>query len=148
MEKTFWFDMDGTIANLYGVPNWLDKLVAEDVSPYLEAEPMLNMSALARYLNKVQKLGYRIGIISWLSKTPSKHYDTSVTRAKKKWLNKHLTSVSWDSIIILNYGVSKYLCRINKDDILFDDEIKNREEWGINAYEPNQIMEVLKAVTA
>ena len=31
------FDMDGTIANLYGVENWLAYLVAEDVKPYKEA---------------------------------------------------------------------------------------------------------------
>ena len=32
--RTIWFDMDGTIANLYGVDNWLDKLHASDASPY------------------------------------------------------------------------------------------------------------------
>lgn len=31
------FDMDGTIADLYGVENWLDYLIAEDVKPYAEA---------------------------------------------------------------------------------------------------------------
>ena len=32
--KMICFDMDGTIADLYAVPNWLDKLRAEDASPY------------------------------------------------------------------------------------------------------------------
>ena len=62
--RTIWFDMDGTIANLYGVENWLPKLQAHDVTPYVEAEVMLNMSQLARLLNSVQKLGYKLGIIS------------------------------------------------------------------------------------
>ena len=44
------FDMDGTIADLYGVENWLDNLIAENVKPYAEAKPMLNLSALARKL--------------------------------------------------------------------------------------------------
>lgn len=33
MEKKIWFDMDGTIANLYGDPNWLEKIRAYDASP-------------------------------------------------------------------------------------------------------------------
>ena len=58
------FDMDGTIANLYGVENWLEYLIAEDVKPYAEAEVMLNMNSLARLLNKLQKQGNEIVIIS------------------------------------------------------------------------------------
>ena len=38
--RTIWFDMDGTIANLYGVENWLPKLRAHDASPYADAEVM------------------------------------------------------------------------------------------------------------
>ena len=35
--KQIWFDMDGTLADLYGVENWLEKLRASDPSPYAEA---------------------------------------------------------------------------------------------------------------
>ena len=31
---TFYVDMDGTIANLYGVENWLEYLINEDAFPY------------------------------------------------------------------------------------------------------------------
>ena len=41
------FDMDGTIADLYAVDNWLAKLRAEDETPYAEAAPMWDMTALA-----------------------------------------------------------------------------------------------------
>ena len=37
------FDMDGTIADLYGVDDWLTKLRNEDISPYLECEPLVPM---------------------------------------------------------------------------------------------------------
>ena len=53
------FDMDGTIANLYAVEGWLPMLRANDPTPYIEAEPMLNMSALARLLHKAQGLDMR-----------------------------------------------------------------------------------------
>ena len=30
MKKEIWLDMDGTIADLYGVENWLEYIKAED----------------------------------------------------------------------------------------------------------------------
>ena len=70
-----WFDMDGTIANLYGVDGWLDMLIANDPTPYAVAKPMLNMSLLARYLNKAIAQGHEVGVISWLSKNSNAEYD-------------------------------------------------------------------------
>ena len=70
MEKAIYFDMDGTIANLYGVDGWLDMLRAYNPAPYERAKVMVNMSQLARVLNKLQKQGWHIGIVSWLSKCP------------------------------------------------------------------------------
>ena len=64
-EKIINFDMDGTIADLYGVDGWLDDLINGNTRPYDIAKPLLNMSALARVLNKLQRLGYKINIISW-----------------------------------------------------------------------------------
>ena len=46
-----WFDMDGTIANLYAVENWLADLRAERTRPYDMAQPMVNFSLFARLLN-------------------------------------------------------------------------------------------------
>ena len=144
MKKTIFFDMDGTIANLYAVDNWLDKLRSYDASPYVDAAPMQNMSLLARFLNKLQRKGYKLGIISWLSKEPTPDYDLQVIHAKEEWLNKHLTSVSWDVKFFVPYGTPKSLFLNNEEDILFDDEARNRTEWSGMAYEPSQIMEVLK----
>ena len=144
MKKTIFFDMDGTIANLYAVDNWLDKLRSYDASPYVDAAPMQNMSLLARVLNKLQRKGYKLGIISWLSKEPTPDYDLQVIHAKEEWLNKHLTSVSWDVKFFVPYGTPKSLFLNNEEDILFDDEARNRTEWSGMAYEPSQIMEVLK----
>lgn len=146
MMKTIWFDMDGTLGNLYAVEGWLSMLRAYDPTPYAEAGVMLNMSLLARYLNRLQEAGYQIGIISWLSKCPTPEYDEAVTAAKLVWLKKHLRSVSWDAIRIVAYGTPKSSFMENENDILFDDEAPNREEWKGEAYEPNQILEVLKGL--
>lgn len=142
MKKEIWFDMDGTIANLYAVEGWLDYLINEDVFPYAEAAVMLNFSLLARLLNKLQADGWKIGIISWTSKKGSEEYNLAVELVKRTWLAKHLPSVEWDEIRIVRYGTNKYIeCG---GGILFDDEESNREAWQDEAYDPSQILEILK----
>ncbi len=144
---TIWFDMDGTIANLYGVDGWLDMLRAYDPKPYAEAEVMLNMSVLARYLHKAQRAGISIGIISWLSRSSTPEYDEAVEETKLGWLAEHLPSVDWDEINIVDYGTDKSIFMNSDEDILFDDEPKNRENWDGLAFTPDEIMEVLKGLT-
>lgn len=146
MTKAIYFDMDGTIADLYGVENWLPMLRAEDESPYLMAEPLLRLSALAKILNNLQKKGYIIGIISWLSKNSSENYDEKVTRAKIKWLKSHLKSVNFDEISIVPYGTPKENCVKFPKGILFDDELKNRENWKGQAFDETRIFEILKTL--
>ena len=119
------FDMDGTIANLYGVENWLEMLINKDETPYEKAEVLVNMNSLARVLNKLQSKGYEIGIISWLAKNSNNDYDKRVTSAKRRWLAKHLHSVKFD---------------------FFDDEAHNREEWTGVAYDVHNIIEVLRSL--
>ena len=144
MKVTIYFDMDGTIADLYSVDGWLEMLQAKDSLPYQIAEVMMNMSLLARYLNKLQRLGYKLGVISWLSKANDPEYNEAVTDAKLNWLEQHLPSVHWDEINIVSYGTPKQNFMTNEDDILFDDETPNRANWYGNAYSPDQILTVLK----
>jgi len=139
---TIWFDMDGTIADLYGVDGWLEDIINQNPRPYIEAKPLLNLSLLARRLNKLQKKGYKIGIISWLSKKDDIDYSVIVTKAKKKWLKKHLPSVKWDSVNIVKYGMNKW--EVCGNGILFDDEEQNRFNWKNDSYEPKEILKILK----
>lgn len=141
-----YFDMDGTIADLYAVENWLPKLRASDASPYEEAEVMLNMSILARYLNKLQKLGYQIGIISWTSKGGTERYNRAVEVAKLNWLHDHLRSVSFDEIYIVEYGTPKEQYAKSEKDILFDDNEEIRQDWTGKAYEPSEILSILSGL--
>lgn len=140
------FDMDGTIANLYGIENWLEMLHSFDETPYKLAETLVNMNSLARVLNRLQRNGYEIGIISWLAKNSNAEYDEKVTTAKKEWLAKHLKSVHFDFIKIVAYGTDKNIVATTSADILFDDEEKNRENWNGIAYDVNNIIETLKGL--
>ena len=146
MKITINFDMDGTIADLYGMKNWLECLNNEDTTPYEIAKPLLRFATLARVLNNLQKRGYNIAIISWLSKNGSAEYNEAVTEAKLEWLAKHLPSVNWDEITIIPYGTPKENYCYNENDILFDDEMKNRANWLGKAYDVNNIIEVLKTL--
>jgi hypothetical protein len=146
MMKTIWWDMDGTIADLYSVENWLPKLRAEDPTPYAEAKVLWNMSQLARLMNMVQRMGYRLGIISWTSRSCSDSYAKAIAKAKLDWLKEHLASVKFDEICIVSYGTPKSEFMDTDEDILFDDEEQNRDLWLGHAYEPDMMIKVLKAL--
>lgn len=143
MNKIINFDLDGTIADLYGVANWLDYLERSDPYPYVTAKPLVNMSAFAKVLNRLRREGWTINIISWLSKISTPEYDKMVTTAKKKWLGKHLKSVKFDNIYIVPYGTPKYTL---SNGILFDDEIGNRTAWRGKAYDVDNIIGVLRTL--
>ena len=146
MARTIFFDMDGTIADLYGVENWLDFLIASDSLPYEIAKPLIRLSSLARILHRLQDEGYRVGIISWLSKNSTPEYDEKVTEAKKNWLKTHLPSVEFDEINIVPYGTAKELFAKTEKDILFDDEEKNRQNWTGEAFGVENILEILRGL--
>ncbi len=149
MERTpitIHFDMDGTIADLYGYPNWLEQLEARNTAPYFYARPMLNLAPLARKLNSLQKQGYRLSIISWTSKSGDDLYNLAVEIAKGLWLRDHLPSVNWDEIHIVPYGTPKEQFCGSPLDILFDDEERNRKNWTGRAYDVQNILEILKEI--
>lgn len=143
MRKEIWFDMDGTIADLYGVEGWLEMLIAGDPTPYEIARPLVNLQALARVLNRLQRNGYTINIVSWLSKNGTDEYNAKVTTAKIEWLDTHLHSVKFNRIDILTYGTPK---QVGRHGILFDDEERNRDNWNDLAYDVHNIIEVLKTL--
>ena len=144
--NAIYFDMDGTIANLYGNPNWLTMLRSYDPTPYATATPLVNMNSLARKLNALRKAGWHIGIVSWLSKESTTEYDMAVTEAKKRWLDKHLHSVKWDEIVIVPYGTPKQNIVNYPLGILFDDEERNRKEWTGTAYDVDEILATLRSL--
>lgn len=143
-----YLDLDGTVIDFYGVPNWLECLEAQDSTPYRVAKPLVNLSTLARYLNRLQARGYHIGIISWLSKSGTDKFNAEVAAIKRDWLAKHLPSVQWDEIHIVPYGVPKSNCATCSNAILFDDEQRNLNEWTANthnmAYNADLLMEILR----
>ena len=145
---TIYFDMDGTIADLYSVNDWLARLRSNDPSPYIKANPMVNMRLLALRLNRLQRIyGYKLGIVSWLSMGSNSYYDELVRLYKRKWLQKHLQSVQWDEIHLVKYGTPKHLVVHDRSGILFDDNHEVRQKWKGEAHDETQILEILRQLT-
>lgn len=131
MAKMICFDMDGTIADLYSVPNWLDKLRAEDSSPYSDAAPMWDMEELRKILLLLTGEGWEVRVISWLSKDSSASYKDRVRKAKLEWLSKY--GFPYRRCHLVAYGTTKADCvrRWASPAILIDDNEKVRNGWHL-----------------
>ena len=149
MNKTIVFDMDGTIADLYGVEDWLSALRNEDVRPYVEAKPMYNMLVLNELLKILKDCGWKVVVTTWLSKGSSKAYDALVREAKIEWLARY--DFPYDEIHLVKYGTTKANCtrHIGGFQVLVDDNEQVRKGWNlgdtINANENiiNALIELL-----
>ena len=144
-ERWIYLDMDGTFVDFYGVEGWLNHLQTESVYPYKVAPALVNLNSLAKTLHKLQRNGYKVGIISWTSRGGSQSYIDAITETKRKWLKRHLRSVVFDEIHIIPYGKPKSSCRHATASYLFDDEERNREEWGADtAYDVKDLLKELR----
>jgi hypothetical protein len=133
MNKILVFDMDGTIANLYGVENWLADLRSFNPRPYIIAEPMYDMEMLRMLLETLKEYGWTIVVTSWLSKESTKAYDKEVRKAKLEWLEKY--QFPFDEIHLVKYGTTKANCtrKLGGYQILVDDNETVRNGWNLGS---------------
>ena len=129
--KVLVFDMDGTIADLYGVQGWLEDLRNENPRPYEMAKPMYDMETLGYILEILKNQGWKIVVTSWLSKESTKEYDEMVRRAKREWLARYQFPV--DEIHLVKYGTTKANCtrKLGGYQILVDDNETVRKGWTL-----------------
>ena len=130
MKKYLVFDMDGTIADLYSVENWLNDLRAYNARPYEVALPLCNMPDMIRLLDVFKENGWGVVVTSWSSKESCPLYDWAVEKAKVEWLRKY--GFPADEIYVVPYGVSKtsVTAHLGGYQILIDDNEEVRAEWG------------------
>ena len=150
--KILVWDMDGTLADLYGVENWLPMLQAYDPTPYQVAKPLCDMEELARLIRLAQAKGIENRVVTWLSKDSTPEYDKRVRNAKREWLKEN--GFPYDHFHGVKYGatkadsVRKYLGE-DESAILFDDNAKVRAGWNLGmAVNPTacDILEVLRSL--
>ena len=131
MAKVLVFDMDGTIADLYGVKGWLEDLRAYNPRPYVKAKPLYDMDTLNGILNALKEQGWTIAVTTWLAKDSTKAYDDEVRKAKLDWLEKY--NFPYDEIHLVKYGTTKANCtrKLGLGQILVDDNEKVRKGWKL-----------------
>ena len=128
------WDMDGTMADLYGVNGWLEMLREENPLPYEIAKPMWDMKRLAEILNGLRAVGVEQRIVTWLSMESSEQYKVETRNAKREWLDRF--DFPYDHFHGVQYGatkadsVRKFLAE-DESAILIDDNFKVRNGWHL-----------------
>lgn len=130
MKKTIlYLDMDGTIANLYGLDNWLERLLNEDKTVFIDCEPLITEKQLLT-LYPLEK--YDIRILSMTPKNATQAYCESVREQKNVWLDKYFPRLQ--KRLYMAYGYNKNL-KNSKNAMLIDDNDKIRANYkGIALY--------------
>lgn len=150
--KMLVFDMDGTIADLYGQPNWLEMLRSENPTPYIKAEPMWDMMVLAETLTEFRNRGGIVAVVTWLAKGSSEPYKALTRTAKLEWLER--MGFPYDRFHGVQYGATKAnsvreCLREGETAILFDDSEQVRKGWHLGtAIDPTaeNIIEYIKGL--
>lgn len=123
-------DMDGVLAGLYDVPNWLESIRNEDTTPYEVATPLCDVDALARVLKLARSEGHTVEVVSWNCKGDiSPEYRRKVRREKVNWLKRYGLLQEVDAVHVVKHGTPKSKVASGQG-VLFDDETANREEWS------------------
>lgn len=128
------WDMDGTMADLYGVDGWLEMLENENPLPYEIAKPMWDMERLANIIRGLQAIGVEQRIVTWLSMDSSEEYKTETRRAKREWLEQF--DFPYDHFHGVQFGATKAdsVRKFLADDetaILIDDSARVRKGWHL-----------------
>lgn len=137
------WDMDGTMADLYGVDGWLEMLESENPLPYEIAKPLWDMERLANIIRGLQAIGIEQRIVTWLSMDSSEEYKREVRTAKREWL-EHF-DFPFDHFHGVQYGATKAdsVRKFLADDetaILIDDSAKVRKGWHLGeTVDPTEI---------
>lgn len=129
-RKTVYLDMDGTIADLYGIENWLQRLQSSDETIFKEAKPIIEEELLYELFPSSL---YDIKILSMTPKDCSKEYAENVKKQKDFWLDKFFPSLK--NRIYKEYSYNKNL-KNSKNAILIDDNEKIRDNFKGMALDP------------
>ena len=146
--KAIYFDLDGTIANLYNYPDWLPLLRAEDTKPYEECGVLVDIEQLREVLDGFIAAGIKIGVISWGAMGGSREYCRRTRKAKIDWCEKYFPNV-FTEYHVVKYGTPKHHVRKEKDSILVDDNAEVRKAWkGETVDATKNIIPLLKRLAA
>ena len=119
-------DLDGTLANLYGRKDWLEKL-REEKPIYEELEPLVDMEELNLIAEKLIAVGVEFCVVTWLSMGASEIYELITSMEKYRWCKKHIPFIT--EFECQPYGTPKQTNYRNTKCILIDDNVEIRESF-------------------
>lgn len=131
MSKKIFFDLDGTLYNLYEIDNWLDSLQYEDATVFERGD---FIGDYERFMNVVKELlakGFTFGVISWLPMYATPEFEAECAKVKETWVKKYLPFV--DEMTFQRYGTPKQnaIQRKAQTMYLLDDSKEVGRVWAI-----------------
>ena len=126
MKLKILFDLDGTIADLYGHNDWLERLQAE-VPIYEELEPLVDMVKLTTIAKKLIEKGVEFGVVTWLAMGASEEYEFITSMEKYRWCKKYIPFIT--EFECQPYGTPKQTNYRNRQCILIDDNAEVRASF-------------------
>ena len=127
-NATIYFDLDGTIADLYGFNDWLTYLQNEQTIPYAKAELLVDGEQFRNFLAAGRAAGVLFGVISWGAKNASKDYQKAIRSVKIDWLKKNNLLGYFGELHIVKHGTPKNRVAKNRTGVLIDDEL---QRWNV-----------------
>lgn len=136
MTKVF-FDLDGTLFNLYGKENWLEMLREENPDAF-DWVGMVNNGFMPEFnyedlvgicLDLIEDFGVEFNVITWLPMYATSEYEKQCAKIKEKWIRKFLPFVK--DVCCQSYGTPKQLGikSRSKEMILIDDNLEVCKIW-------------------
>ena len=131
-NKIAYFDLDGTVYDLYNMENWLERIQKEDPNVFLDGNAIYSKPQMEIMAETLQKAGYEIGVITWLPMNASVEYMIDCISTKRQWVKENMPFVDGRDFHALPYGTPKQNARIKKrrEMLLFDDNNEVREMWN------------------
>lgn len=106
--KSIWFDMDGTIAELYKMEGWLAALRSNDWSVYSKCAPRHNYQRINTAIEALIGNGWQVGVITWASKGIGWGKDLDkIAEVKFDWLCKFFPALADGKFACIPYGEDK-----------------------------------------
>lgn len=126
---TWYFDMDGTLADLYNSSGWLEKLENEQGGVFDDLKPLIDLERFKKWCEQILAKGDRIEIITWLPRGASDEYMEDCAIEKMEWVAEKMPWIK--KVHCQPYGTPKQYAieKRSRKMILVDDNTEVIQMW-------------------
>lgn len=145
-----YFDLDGTVYDLYNKPNWLDDLENEKPNVFTANRFMPDPVRFRKLIGDLLMLGVEFEVITWLSMQSSPEYEKVCSAEKTEWVKKYMPFVQ--KVTCLSYGIPKQNAITKRSGLMYliDDNADVCKQWETKkqrvALNVNSVYTVLDAL--